>query len=224
LYATALGGLLIAGALAHVSPLLAQHRLRDESDRQAFRAWFVFLADAQFYVRAADVTDCAALVRHAWREALRPHTPEWRRTSGLPVVPAWADVREPPPAASAHWPLFRVSDRADIPYQEFADARTIVRFNTRFVSRHWEAAHPGDLLYFHQPTQREPDHLMVFVGSSLFDRSADDFVVYHTGQDDDGPGEVRKLRIADLLQHSAPRWRPSQDNRAFVGIFRPAPL
>jgi hypothetical protein len=220
----ALASLLAVYALAHASPLVAQHRLRDESDRQAFRAWFVFLADAQFYARAADVTDCAALVRHAWREALRPHTAEWRRTSGLPVAPAWADVREPPPAASAHWPLFRVSDRVDAPYQEFADARTIVRFNARFVSRQWEAARPGDLLYFHQPEQREPDHLMVFVGPSLFDSSAADFVVYHTGQDDHGPGEVRKLRIEDLLHHPALRWRPSQSNAAFVGIFRPAPL
>jgi uncharacterized protein YfaT (DUF1175 family) len=204
--------------------VLAQPRLRDESDRQAFRAWFVFLADAQFYLRTADVTDCAALVRHAWREALRPHTAEWRRTSGLPIVPAWADVREPPPAASGHWPLFRVSDRPGAPYQEFADARTIVRFNARFVSRQWEAARPGDLLYFHQPAQSEPDHVMVFVGQSLFDRSAADFVVYHTGPDDESAGEVRKLRLAHLLRHPSPRWRPTPANGAFIGIFRPAPL
>jgi uncharacterized protein YfaT (DUF1175 family) len=204
--------------------MLAQPRLRDESDRQAFRAWFVFLADAQFYVQTPDVTDCAALVRHAWREALRPHTAEWRRTSGLPVVPAWADVRDPPRAAAAHWPLFRVSDRPDTSYQEFADARTIVRFNTRFVSRQREAARPGDLLYFHQATQREPDHLMVFVGHSLFDPSATDFVVYHTGPDDDGAGEARKLRLADLVHHPAARWRPSPANAAFIGIFRPTPL
>jgi uncharacterized protein YfaT (DUF1175 family) len=220
----AFAGLAIACVTAHVSPLLGQHRLRDESDRQAFRAWFVFLADAQFYARADDVTDCAALVRHAWREALRPHTAEWRRTSGLPSVPAWDDVRDPPPAAAGGWPLFRVSDRDDSAYQEFADARTIVRFNARFVSRRWEAARPGDLLYFRQPTQREPDHLMVFVGPSLFDSTAPDFIVYHTGPIDDGPGEVRKLRLDDLLRHPIPRWRPVPGNRAFVGIFRPSLL
>jgi uncharacterized protein YfaT (DUF1175 family) len=221
---TAFASLVLACALAYVAPLAAQHHLRDESDRQAFRAWFVFLADAQFYIRTPDVTDCAALVRHAWREALRPHTAEWRRVTGLPIAPAWADVREPPPAASGHWPLFRVSARAGAPYQEFADARTIVRFNARPVSREWEAARPGDLLYFHQPAQTEPDHLMVFVGSSLFDSSATDFVVYHTGQDEQGPGEVRKVRLEDLLHHPAPRWRPTRSNAAFIGIFRPAPL
>ena len=71
----------------------AQVRLTDASDRAALRAWFVLLADAQFYRATSDVTDCAALVRHALREALRPHTPEWRRTMALPGAPVYADVR-----------------------------------------------------------------------------------------------------------------------------------
>jgi uncharacterized protein YfaT (DUF1175 family) len=202
----------------------AQRRLADESDRQAFRAWFVYLADARFYVPAADVTDCAALVRHAWREALRAHTPEWRRQSGLPALPAFPDVAHPPAAAGGHWPLFRVSDDPDAPYREFADAQTLVRFNARRVSRDWRAARPGDLLFYHQDGQREPDHLMVMVGASPFDPAAQDFVVYHTGPDDRGPGEMRKVRLADLRHHPAARWRPVPDNHAFVGVFRPAPL
>jgi hypothetical protein len=206
------------------APAAAQRRLADESDRQAFRSWFVYLADARFYVPAVDVTDCAALVRHAWREALRAHTAEWRRQSGLPAVPAFPDVRRPPAAAGEHWPLFRVSDDLAVPPREFADARTIVRFNARRVARDWRAARPGDLLFYHQAGERQPDHLMVVVGSSPFDRSAQDFVVYHTGPDGGGPGEVRKVRLADLLRHPAPRWRPLPDNGAFVGVFRPAPL
>ena len=51
----------------------------DAQDREAFLAWFTLLADAQFYRATPDVTDCAALVRHAAREALREHTPEWQR-------------------------------------------------------------------------------------------------------------------------------------------------
>src|SRR5688572_30067509 len=76
----------------------AQVRLADESDRAAFRAWFVLLADAQFERRTEDVTDCAALVRHAVREALRAHTPEWVRRSGLPFTPQFAEVRSAPRA------------------------------------------------------------------------------------------------------------------------------
>lgn len=45
-------------------PVIAQVRLVDEFDRAAFRAWFVWLADAQFNQPSPDVTDCAALVRH----------------------------------------------------------------------------------------------------------------------------------------------------------------
>ncbi len=41
----------------------------------------------------SDVTDCAALVRHVMREALRPHTPEWRRTMALPGGLKHADAR-----------------------------------------------------------------------------------------------------------------------------------
>jgi len=214
----------LVSLVASAPPVLAQHRLADESDRQAFRAWFVFLADARFYQPAPDVTDCAALVRHAWREALRPHTADWRRQSGLLTVPALPDVRHPPPPADGGWPLFRVSADAAASYREFADARTLVRYNTRRIARAWQAARPGDLLFYHQDQQREPDHLMVVVGASPFDASAQDFVVYHTGPDDRGPGEMRKVRMADLLRHPSPRWRPLPDNRAFIGVFRPAPL
>ena len=71
----------VAAALAAVlatliAPFGGQIRLADESDRLAFGAWFAFLADAQFYRPSQEVTDCAALVRYAFREALRAHTPE----------------------------------------------------------------------------------------------------------------------------------------------------
>ena len=42
--------------------------------------------------------------------------------------------------------------------------------NARPLGRDTAALQPGDLLYFHQPGQSQPDHLMVFVGRSFFDR------------------------------------------------------
>lgn len=207
----------------------AQVRLMDDSDRAAFRAWFVFLADAQFYRSTPDVIDCAALVRYAFREALRPHTPEWRRLAARPLAPAFPDVRRRPGTDRDAWALFQVSSGRAREFAEFADARTIVRFNTRLVSRDAAAARPGDLFYFHQSEQDSPDHLMVFVGGSLFEREGRDWIVYHTGPQ--GPtgtgqaaGEVRKVRLADLVRHPAPRWRPLITNPAFVGVFRLAVL
>lgn len=204
----------VAACLSGVS---AQIRLLDDTDRAACRAWFVVLADAQFYRPTPDVTDCAGLVRHALREALRAHTPEWRRQWTISGMPSYPDVRQPPPARGASWPLFRVGDDR---YAEFADAATIIRYNARLVGRSLAAARPGDLLFYHQATGAEPDHLMVFVGPSPFDGSARDWIVYHTGPDGGRPGEMRKVRALDLVRHPSPRWRPVGANPVFVGIFR----
>ena len=109
-------------------------------------------------------------------------------------------------------------------FAEFADARTLINLNARPLGRDARALTPGDLLYFRQPGRREPDHLMVFVGRSHFESDGDDWVVYHTGPLDGGPGEVRKVRLSTLAQHPAPRWRPLASNPSFVGVFRLAIL
>ncbi len=209
----------LAALACHAHPT-AQVRLADDSDRAAFRAWFVLLADAQFERQTGDVTDCAALVRHAFREAMRTHTPEWLRLAALPFAPRFADVRSAPRAGPGGWPLFRLTGDATPKYGEFADAKTLIRLNARPLGKETRALRAGDLLYFHQPTQKDPHHLMVFVGRSLFETEGDDWVVYHTGPTSDGPGEVRKARLATLMQHPAPRWRPLAPNPHFVGIFR----
>jgi uncharacterized protein YfaT (DUF1175 family) len=65
---------------------------------------------------------------------------------------------------------------------------------------------------------------MVYIGASDFDPEHADWVVYHTGPSDDGPGEVRKARLATLAAHPSPRWRPVVANPQFVGVFRLAAL
>lgn len=215
-----IGIAVITAVVGGSPPLQAQVRLADESDRAAFRSWFVLLADAQFERTTSDVIDCAALVRHAFREALRSHTPEWLRQSQLPFVPRFADVASAPRPTPQGWPLFRVDAAQPSRYAEFADARTLIRLNSRSIGRNTAALRPGDLLYFHQPSQQSPDHLMIFVGRSLFENDGDDWVVYHTGPIENGPGEVRKVRLATLMQHPAPRWRPLPSNPHFLGVFR----
>jgi uncharacterized protein YfaT (DUF1175 family) len=211
-------------ALCAFASSSAQVRLADESDRAAFRAWFVLLADLQFERADAEITDCAALVRYAFREALRAHTPEWARRVGLPFAPQHPDVRSAPRPTAEGWPLFRVAAGDAPEYAEFADARTLIRFNTRSRGRDADAAQPGDLLYYYQRDQRQPDHLMIFLGRSTFEAEGHDWVVYHTGPIGNEPGEVRKVRLSDLARHPAPRWRPEPTNDAFVGVFRLALL
>lgn len=220
-----MGWLTAAAVLCAASTPSAQVRLQSESDRAAFRAWFVWLVDAQFYHPTPDVTDCAALVRHAYGEALTPHTPEWMRRRGILPAPAFPEIDAKPtlhPTAgpsrdTRHRPLFRTAGGALV---EFADAQTLIRYNATFIARDAAGARPGDLLYFVQPSQQSPHHLMVYVGRSAFEPEGADWVVYHTGPDGTGPGEVRKTSLAVLRRHPEPRWRPISGNPQFAGIFR----
>ncbi len=191
----------------------------DDTDRGAFRAWFTFLADAQFERRTTDVVDCAALIRHAYREALRPHSAAWFQSARLPRLVSLPDVRKAPATLDGALLLFRVS-RTPERFAEFADAETIVSLNSRRIGRDVRTAEPGDLLYFRHDDAASPSHLMMFVGESRFDRERRDWLVYHTGPDRDTPGEVRKVAVADLERHPSPRWRPVSANPEFIGVFR----
>ncbi len=231
--------LTVAAVLCVVPPAAtdSSRALADETDKAAFRGWFALLSELQFEHPAEEVTDCAALVRFAYRETLRSHSPEWARKVGLGMNPPYPDVKSGPQPGQHGWPLFMVRSGPPARYGEFADARTLVHLNTRPLGREVRAARRGDLLYFRQTGQRQPDHVMVFVGRSFFDPQGDDWVVYHTGpngsrsgqleadnaglaQVGEDSGEVRKVRLADLLRHPAPRWRPVTVNSAFVGVFR----
>ena len=193
----------------------------DAQDRAAFLAWFTLLADAQFYRRTSEVTDCAALVRHAAREALREHTPEWQRRMAIPGGHTRQEARGHLVASGGGLPVFLVSHHPPR-RAEFADARTILRFNSVLIGRDPMAARPGDLIAFQQDGQRLPEHLMVFIGRSAYEPTRNDWVVYHTGPDlaAGTPGEMRKASLSDLLRHPSPRWRPVASNPAFLGIHR----
>ena len=149
------------------------------------------------------MTDCAALVRYAYREALRPHTAGLGATDRASAsCREFPDVRSGPAPGPHGWPLFRTAAGSDPRYAEFADARTLVTpqqpASSAATSRD---ARPGDLLYFRRHGVAQPDHLMVVVGRSAFD-PGDDWVVYHTGPDGAWPGEVRKVPLADAATPS----------------------
>jgi uncharacterized protein YfaT (DUF1175 family) len=216
----------VIGLTAAVT-LRAQVSFRDAADRDAFRRWFVVLADAQFYRPTPDVTDCAALVRHAVREAVRTQSPDWRRRIALPGSVAVPATHASAVERDGALLLFRVTKTAPPQFGEFADAKTLVALNSRAIGRDPAAARPGDLLYFRQGTGHFPDHVMVFVGRSAFEADGHDWVVYHTGPSAGGrdevteAGEVRKVRLSELRRHPSPHWRPVAANTAFAGVYRP---
>ena len=208
-------------------------RLSSPADRAAFRRWFTTLAEFQALRTSpppAEITDCAGLLRFAYRGALHAHDEGWRKDNDLLTL-------DPGPSVAKydvpHTPLgpavFRIRDGAFSPadlnngaFAEFADAKNLLAHNVSFVSRDVARARPGDLLFYRQLTQDSPYHSMVFLGRSPLQPSdpADDWVVYHTGPIAHGPGEMRRLRIADLMRHPSPQWRPLPGNSNFLGVYR----
>ncbi len=120
---------------------------------------------------------------------------------------------------------YEPSDANGGTFAEFADAKTLKTFNTFFVTRDIRLAQAGDLLFYRQLAPELPFHSMIFVGRSGWSENAETpganaIIVYHTGPIGKEPGEMRRVTLADLLNHPSPRWRPVEGNRNFLGVFR----
>jgi uncharacterized protein YfaT (DUF1175 family) len=207
-------------------------RLHTAQDRQAFRGWFTSIAKAQADQPKlpAEIDDCAALLRFAYREALHAHDETW--LSSHPTVAPLTSIRQyvyPQTPLGAN--LFRIRPGPFLPqdlgngtFAQFADARTLMERNTYLIGRDFRLARPGDLIFYRQLDQHSPYdvpgatphhspfHSMIFCGESG--------VVYHTGPIHQGKGEMRRLLLSDLLQHPDTRWRPLPENANFLGVYR----
>ena len=205
-------------------------RLDSVTDRQAFRHWFILIAERQALAGSglpAEINDCAALLRYSYREAMRRHDARWATALDFGNLPAASDIAKYQYPYTPVGPrLFRVTegrftpaDLSDGTFTEFADVKTLVLANAHFLSREVQQARPGDLIFYRQFEQHSPFHSMIFVGQSHFG-PGDDWVVYHTGPDGSWPGEIRRVHLSSLLQHPDARWRPLAGNRNFLGIYR----
>src|SRR6266852_6056449 len=212
-------------------------RLDSLEDRDSFRRWFAVIAEYQALrpdkELPAEINDCAALIRYAYRNALHGHDEAWFQETQLRPPEALPSVRKygyPHTALGAT--LFRVKPGVYAPedlrngaFAEFADAKTLKSLNTFYVSRDIRQARPGDLLFYYQLEQYSPFHSMIFVGRSEWpvegeSPQVDDIVVYHTGPVGKKPGEMRRVRVQELLRHPSPRWRPVEGNSNFLGVYR----
>ncbi len=206
-------------------------RLRDASDRRAFRGWFTLLSESQYFrgtTLPREIDDCAALLRFSYREALRRHDSAWANSVALIITAAPGEVRQ------YHYPytplgasLFRVRDGSfaaadlnDGAFAEFADAKTLWRDDTHSVGRDLGRARPGDLLFFRQSNDHTTYHAMIFIGPSQIEHGPEQYLVYHTGPEGKDPGEIRRLTVAELMNFPDARWRPVPSNPAFLGVYR----
>lgn len=205
-------------------------RLDSVTDRQAFRHWFSLIAEHESVAGAGlpkEINDCAALLRFAYREALRRHDAAWTKDTDFGPVPAAIDVTKYQYPYTPLGPrLFRVTqgpfapaDLNDGTFAEFADVKTLVLANAHLIGHDVSKATPGDLIFFHQFEQRSPFHSMIFLGQTNYG-PGNDWVVYHTGPDGSWPGEMRRVQLSALLRHPDARWRPVPGNRNFLGVYR----
>jgi hypothetical protein len=207
-------------------------RLDAERDRQAFRRWFTYLAEAQYFqepgARPVEIDDCAALIRYAYREALHVHDDAWADSAKLPIVPAFDSVAKYGyPYTPLGAALFRVrpgpfqpADLDKDAFLQFADAQNLWRFNTHFVSRDVSRSQPGDLIFFRQDAGRTTFHSMIYLGASQLRPDGQRYFLYHTGPDGSKPGEMRRLSLEELMHFPQPEWRPLASNPSFLGVAR----
>ena len=212
-------------------------RLDSPEDRDAFRCWFAVIAEYQALRPDKElppaINDCAALIRYAYRNALHGHDEAWFQETQLRPPEALPSVEKYGyPHTLLGAALFRVKpgvyergDERNGAFTEFADAKTLKSLNTFFVSRDIRQARQGDLLFYFQLEQGSPFHSMIFIGRSQWpvegeSPQVDDVVVYHTGPTGKKPGEMRRVRVEELLHHPSPRWRPVDGNSNFLGVYR----
>lgn len=206
-------------------------RLHDPADRLAFRRWFTLLAESQYYrgKPLPEIDDCAALLRFAYREAMREHDATWAHSVALPAPASAGDIQQYRyPYTPLGADLFRVkagsftaNDLRNGAFAQFANAETLWRFDTFSVGRSLSRARPGDLLFFRQDGGGHmPFHAMIYLGHSQVEPGTEQFVVYHTGPNGDSKGIIKRLSVAELLNYPDPRWRPIASNPAFLGVYR----
>jgi uncharacterized protein YfaT (DUF1175 family) len=208
--------------------------LTSEDDRLAFRRWFATVAEEQYYAVdarwGATNRDCAGLLRFAYVEALKPHDRTWRaRQKYLPDATT-------PDVSKYHYPavpllgerLFRVMPGpfdASVPVEQAfsnsATARWLLSENAVFLGKERSAAGVGDLLFFSDPDAPGMGfHSMIYLADLDGVPGEDDWVVYHTGPEGSHHGEVRKVRLTQLLAHPEEKWHPQVDNPNFLGFYR----
>lgn len=193
--------------------------LVSESDRSAFRGWFVRIAESQFLKRSAlwrkEDRDCAGLVRFSYKEALKKHDEQWLKRSGMVLDKNIPDVEafsypNIPVLGSSVFKVCSGSSNQLNSFGDFADAGIIAKLNCRFLSKKISDAKEGDLLFFIIDDRKSPWHSMIVAGTENGER----MLIYHTGV-----GDVIKRVPVSYLDKSD-LFNVSESNTHFLGVFR----
>jgi len=191
--------------------------LLEQGDRESFRTWFVSILEQQLEGPSnawePAQRDCAGLLRFAFREAWGPHTEAWRDRVGFQGSPAASD-----PSLGIGGPWRRAFPTPE-GWQPFAKGAFLRRLACVPLGRDLAEARPGDLIFFARGgAHASPDHAMAFVRSDV---DGQPVLLYHTGPEGAaGSGEVRRVRLDELMHHPDPEFRPLPENSTFLGVYR----
>ena len=198
----------------------------DREDSERFRNWFVWIALAALMndpvLWNVEERDCSGFVRYCAREALKRHDEWWLRLTKY-SGPVFEDVQKYnyPNLPLVGEKMFRIVKgkfESEKDFSYFATARILVECSLRFVTKDIKKARAGDILVFFHPQDFEfPYHLMIYVGEIL--TKDETWLIYHTGPIGDGPGELRLVRLKELMNYD-PTWRPTENNHNFLGFYR----
>ncbi len=163
-------------------------------------------------------------MRYSYREALKRHDDTWFVATGIEVAALPGEIRawrypETPLGAG----LFRVSAREALkprtpPTEPLRSLRTQKLLSSAMPTSsaaNVREAQPGDLLFYRQFGQSSPWHSMIV--TRIGGQAA---VVYDTGADHGRTGELRRVALAEVLDHPQPQWRPVTANPNFLGVYR----
>lgn len=188
--------------------------LRTESDRQAFRDWFVRISLSQYLKENSSWNrqerDCSGLVRFSYKEALKEHDLVWQQKTGIVLDKNLPDVREfkYPDIPVIGINIFRVGEAE---FAQFADAENLEKYQTSFASRHIESGLPGDILFFRSDRGEGTNyHSMILVEED----GENPLLLYHTGSE----RGIKLIRAKELSKSDT--FSPEEKNRSFLGVYR----
>lgn len=180
----------------------------DIKNSKVFRSWFVRIIEEQLRQGPSPKwlqRDCVGLVRYSVNESLKVKNSKWKHSHGFANMPT------PPNLTLSNkyrnelnnWTQYDGESKG-----KYISAIGLVQGNTQFISKDINQAQPGDILFY---DMQDSQHIMIWMGK---------YVAYHTGtitKDDNG---LRKVKYSELINWKDSRWRPTERNPNFIGIFK----
>jgi hypothetical protein len=197
------------------------------TDEENFRNWFINIANSLYYNDTPfwkkSQRDCAGFVRFCFKEALKKHNKYWMKDMNYKGK-VFEDVKKYnyPDVPYLGVDIFRIKGGIDLAKKNFsfyASGRFLKEYNLKFVTKYLNRAKPGDILvYFHPQDYDFPFHMMIYLGNMEISNDYG-WVIYHTGPINSLGGELRKVKISDLMK-ADPSWLPLPSNKNFLGFFK----